>query len=330
MDYSNFLFFQVGFGDSISSSETCSVVIKSVKAECGIVGILESRDKQSSSPSLNRKLKRQRVDSAGSDRGRLDSISSEVSTTALPPAAKRVKKDINTSVLHSLFGNDVKVKVEGSESHQTKVPTAVASSTAKKPKEQKVAPPPWDSDFNPWEAAVKEEPESQDEEDAKDTELLEEAKSAKKKKHLSKKEAKALSKLEDAEINRVEGQVIAGAGVGEPQTVQDFEKLVLGSPDSSLCWIQYMAFHLSKKEHDEARSVAKKALEKINFRLESERLNVYMAWFNLENSFGSAEDADECLKEALKCNDSYKVYAQAAAVYEQQPGKVREIILDWN
>ena len=55
-----------------------------------------------------------------------------------------------------------------------------------------------------------------------------------------------------------------------------------------------------------------------------------MAWFNLENSFGSPEDADECLKEALKCNDSYKVYAQAAAVYEQQPGKVKEIILHWN
>jgi len=68
--------------------------------------------------------------------------------------------------------------------------------------------------------------------------------------------------------------------------------------------------------------VARRALEKINFRLENERLNVYMAWFNLENTFGSAEEADECLKEALKCNDSYKVYVQAAAVYEQQPTKV--------
>ena len=83
-----------------------------------------------------------------------------------------------------------------------------------------------------------------------------------------------------------------------------------------------MAFHLSRKEHEAARGVARRALEKINFRLEGERLNVYMAWFNLENTFGTSEDADECLKEALKCNDSYKVYAQAAAVYEQQPSKV--------
>ena len=83
-----------------------------------------------------------------------------------------------------------------------------------------------------------------------------------------------------------------------------------------------MAFHLSRKESDLARQVARRALEKINFRLETERLNVYMAWFNLENTLGKPEAAEECLKEALKCNDSYKVYAQAAAVYEQMPDKV--------
>ena len=45
--------------------------------------------------------------------------------------------------------------------------------------------------------------------------------STKKKKHLSKKEAKALSRLEDAEIDRVEGQVISGEATNaEPKTVQ--------------------------------------------------------------------------------------------------------------
>ena len=42
-----------------------------------------------------------------------------------------------------------------------------------------------------------------------------------------------------------------------------------------------------------------------------------MAWFNLENSFGNEEDADKCFKEALKCNDEFKVYSQVGKVYER-------------
>ena len=39
--------------------------------------------------------------------------------------------------------------------------------------------------------------------------------------------------------------------VATPETVEEFERLVLSSPDSSLCWIQYMAFHMqvSKTVH---------------------------------------------------------------------------------
>ena len=61
-------------------------------------------------------------------------------------------------------------------------------------------------------------------EDTKDLDLQdvsEGTSSTKKKKHLSKKEAKALSRLEDAEIDRVEGQVISGEATNtEPKTVQ--------------------------------------------------------------------------------------------------------------
>ena len=46
-----------------------------------------------------------------------------------------------------------------------------------------------------------------------------------------------------------------------------------------------------------------------------------MAWFNLENSFGTEEDADKCFKEALKCNDEFKVYSQVGSVYGSNPGK---------
>ena len=47
-----------------------------------------------------------------------------------------------------------------------------------------------------------------------------------------------------------------------------------------------------------------------------------MAWFNLENAFGNEEDTDHCFKEALKCNDQYKVYSQVATVYEKNQDKI--------
>ena len=102
-----------------------------------------------------------------------------------------------------------------------------------------------------------------------------------------------------------------------PESSDEFDRLVLASPDSSLCWIQYIAFHLERKEFDKAREVVKKALGKINFREETERFNVYMAWLNLENSFGTEDDADKVLKEALQCNDEYKVYERVASIYMQ-------------
>ena len=92
-----------------------------------------------------------------------------------------------------------------------------------------------------------------------------------------------------------------------PENADEFDKLVLTSPDSSLCWIQYIAFHMERKEYSLAREVVKRALEKINFREETERFNIYMAWFNLENNFGTEEDTNKVFKEALQCNDEYKV-----------------------
>merc|ERR1712241_462362 len=57
-----------------------------------------------------------------------------------------------------------------------------------------------------------------------------------------------------------------------PQSPQEFEKLVVASPSSSLVWIQYMAFHLQTCQYDQARAVAARAVERINFREETERL----------------------------------------------------------
>jgi len=137
-----------------------------------------------------------------------------------------------------------------------------------------------------------------------------------KKKKISKKEARRLRKEEEIAAEAEETKIILGENVA-PQTAQEFEKLAASSPDSSLVWIQFMAFHLQSCQYDEARTVARQAVERINYREENERLNVYLAWLNLENSFGTQDSLDKVLQEAVQRNDDYKVYSQMADIYNK-------------
>jgi len=54
-----------------------------------------------------------------------------------------------------------------------------------------------------------------------------------------------------------------------------------------------MAFYISKSNYTKAREIAKRALEKINFREEAERLNVYLALFNMENACKNEDEAEK-------------------------------------
>ena len=143
-----------------------------------------------------------------------------------------------------------------------------------------------------------------------DDELVEE------KKHASKAEAKRLKRVEEEEAARREQRVLDGE-VEAPQTEEEFERLVVASPDSSLVWVQYMACCMQSGELERARAVARRALQRINFRLDEERLNIFLAWLNLENTFGTEDAMAALLKEALQCCDQYKVYTQLAAIYGQ-------------
>jgi len=145
---------------------------------------------------------------------------------------------------------------------------------------------------------------------------------AEEKSHVSKAEAKRRKRVEE-ELAAAREQRLLDGEVAQPTTLEEFERLVVASPDSSLVWVQYMALAMQGGELEVARGVAKRALQRINFRLEGERLNVFLAWLNLENTFGTEEAMGEVLKEALQCCDQFKVYSQVAAIY-QQSGKVAE------
>ena len=61
-----------------------------------------------------------------------------------------------------------------------------------------------------------------------------------------------------------ERQILEGEQV--PEVAADFDRLALQSPNSSLVWLRYMAFHLETSEVEKARSVADRALKTISFR----------------------------------------------------------------
>jgi len=102
-----------------------------------------------------------------------------------------------------------------------------------------------------------------------------------------------------------------------PESNADFERLLLGSPNSSYLWIQYMSFQLPLSELDKAREIGRKAIQTINFREEKERLNVWIALLNLENVYGTEDSLQAVFKEAARANDSKTVHLRLASILDQ-------------
>jgi rRNA biogenesis protein RRP5 len=73
-----------------------------------------------------------------------------------------------------------------------------------------------------------------------------------------------------------------------------------------------MSFHLQLHEIEKARQIGRRALEKINYREEEEKLNVWMALVNLEIGFGTDESSDKLFKEAASYNDARLVHMRYA------------------
>ncbi|KZV74937.1 nucleic acid-binding protein [Peniophora sp. CONT] len=102
-----------------------------------------------------------------------------------------------------------------------------------------------------------------------------------------------------------------------PDSNADFERVLLGSPNSSYLWIQYMSFLLQLGDADKAREVGRRAVQTISFREEQERLNVWIALLNLENVYGSEESLDAVFKDAARHCDSKTIHLRMATIFEQ-------------
>lgn len=121
--------------------------------------------------------------------------------------------------------------------------------------------------------------------------------------------------------NKIVEDKTADLATKTPESAADFERLLVGSPNSSVIWMSFMAFQLQLSEIDKAREIAERALKTISFREEDEKLNVWIGLLNLENSFGTEETLEDAFKRAIQYMDSRTVYEKMGKIYSLS-GKV--------
>ncbi|KAL8725782.1 MAG: hypothetical protein Q9181_006288 [Wetmoreana brouardii] len=102
-----------------------------------------------------------------------------------------------------------------------------------------------------------------------------------------------------------------------PQSVADYERLLLGQPNSSVLWLSYMAHQLQLSEVDKARGIGERALRTIHIREQDEKLNVWVALLNLENTYGSEETLDGIFRRACQYCDSLDIHERMISIYIQ-------------
>ncbi|CDK24481.1 unnamed protein product [Kuraishia capsulata CBS 1993] len=113
-----------------------------------------------------------------------------------------------------------------------------------------------------------------------------------------------------------------------PQSVSDFERLLIGNPNSSILWMNYMSFQLQLSEIEKAREIGSRALNTINYREEQEKLNIWIALLNLENSFGSDETLEDTFKRACQYMDSFTIHQKLVGIFSisERNDKAEELL----
>lgn len=135
--------------------------------------------------------------------------------------------------------------------------------------------------------------------------------------HKARKKAAARRK-EEKEISARESALADGTADSNPETSADFERLLAADPNASENWIRYMAYHLSLADIDSARNVANRAFDRIEFRQEDEKLNVWTALLTLEFKYGTPKSQQATIDRASQHNNPKKVYLRVCEMLERE------------
>ncbi|XP_036342806.1 protein RRP5 homolog [Rhagoletis pomonella] len=232
-----------------------------------------------------------------------------------PPAAKKKKQVAKESKTNDLLfyedktPNDIVIIENNRASDTDEKPPKIAFKPKSAPQLLPGIGDFWNTDLSQLldKAAVSSD--DDDDEDGSDT--TEEA--GQKKKKLTAAEKFKLQREEETRLREIEAKYADPHHL--PESVDQFDRLVLSEPSNSKHWINYMVFHLQSAEIDKARGVARRAIKAISYRENNEQLNIWVALLNLELRYGSKEAFDEVLKEALNYNDPLKIYLRVIEIF---------------
>jgi rRNA biogenesis protein RRP5 len=101
-----------------------------------------------------------------------------------------------------------------------------------------------------------------------------------------------------------------------PTSPEEFQRLLLANPNSSYLWTQFMAHHVSLQQYEAARQVAEKALSTIGVREKDELLNVWVAYLNIENLYGTEESLSTVFRRAQQRQlNQLELFERLADIY---------------
>lgn len=166
---------------------------------------------------------------------------------------------------------------------------------------------------------VEEQREAADDSEADDDSAAEVADTVEKSSH-DKREKKKLRLAAEKEIQRREESLAKNADA--PESAEDFERLLVGEPNSSTLWIRYMAFCVGLSQIDKARTIAERAIDTISLQAEADRTNLWCAYINLEAQYGAMNAVES------EATDKSTVKRDAAVfrVFERACGRITDVM----
>jgi rRNA biogenesis protein RRP5 len=151
---------------------------------------------------------------------------------------------------------------------------------------------------------------------------VEEGKINKTKKEKSNEKSNEKSKKSKSMHQHIQDEIqtmLKERGMTEEEHDEDYyEKMIVPSPDNSFLWIHYISHVLKKKGYDDAKILCERAVKTMDITNLKEKLNLWIAYMNLESRFGSEKEFQKIVKRGLKINDKKEVYLAVIDIYRKR------------
>lgn len=102
-----------------------------------------------------------------------------------------------------------------------------------------------------------------------------------------------------------------------PQTPDDFDRLLLPDSANATLWLRYIAYYLDLGDLPTARSTAERAISSIPASHTPAKLTLWTALLNLENTHGTPETLQSTLARASSVLDPEEIYSRLASILIQ-------------